>query len=175
MDVLVVVDMQKDFVYGSLGTEEARAVVPYVTKRVREFDGTVIYTLDTHGEDYENTQEGKYLPVPHCIKGTEGHEIIDPLKELEEERDIKTFEKNTFGSTDLTDYLVQLHEKEGIDSITFMGVCTDICVVSNALLVKANLTEVPVYVEAAGCAGVTPEKHEHALDVMESCQVQVIR
>ncbi|MDO5713350.1 MAG: isochorismatase family cysteine hydrolase [Tissierellia bacterium] len=174
MDVLIVVDMQKDFIYGSLATKEGQSVVHYVVEEVKKFQGEIIYTLDTHGEDYKETQEGKYLPIPHCIKGTEGHELVEPLKTLQVEKNIKVFEKNTFGSLDLANYLVDLNHREGIDSIRIMGVCTDICVISNALLLKAHLTEVPIFVDPKGSAGVTPEKHKAAIDVLQSCQVQII-
>lgn len=174
MEIFVVVDMQYDFVYGSLGTEEAKAIVPNVVKKVNEWKGKVIYTLDTHEEDYLTTQEGRLLPISHCIRGTKGQEIIDDLKATEHFCDALFFEKNTFGSVELAQYLKQLAEKEEIEQITFAGVCTDICVVSNALMVKAYLTETPVAVSASCCAGLTPEKHRNALDVMASCQIEVV-
>lgn len=175
MEILVVVDMQFDFVYGSLGTEQAKSIVPALVKKINDFDGQVIYTLDTHGQNYLQTQEGRSLPVSHCIKGTKGHEIIEELQSTKHFGHALFFEKNTFGSTQLSEYLLQLSKKEKIDKITFVGVCTDICVISNVLMTKAHFTEVPISVDASCCAGVTPQKHESALDVMNSCQIEVIR
>lgn len=172
---LIVIDMQNDFVDGALGTPEAAAIAPALVEAARAFDGELIFTLDTHGEDYLATQEGAHLPVPHCIKGTPGWELIPALAELQRERDARVFEKPTFGSTELARHLVQRNAEEPIDSIELVGVCTDICVVSNALLIKAALPEVPVKVDAALCAGVTPEAHEAALATMRSCQIEMER
>ena len=155
--ILIIVDMQKDFVDGSLGTKEAQAIVPAVKEKIENFNGDIIFTKDTHGEDYMNTQEGQNLPVPHCIKGTPGHEII----------------KETFGSRKLANFLKELHKEKEIESIELIGLCTDICVVSNALLIKAFLPEVPILADSNCCAGVTPEKHESALETMRSCQILV--
>ena len=163
--VLVVVDMQNDFIDGALGTKEAVAIVPYVEEKIKNFDGTVFFTRDTHETYYLDTQEGKKLPVPHCIRDTEGWQIRSELDAL----------RKTFGSTDLAGELVQLNEDQGIESIIFVGLCTDICVISNALLVKASLPEVPIIVDAKCCAGVTPESHENALKAMEVCQIQIER
>lgn len=174
MEYLIVVDMQKDFVTGALGTEEAKDVVPYVVEKVKNYPGKIVATLDTHREDYRSTQEGKNLPIPHCIKGTSGHELVDPLQELVKEKNILLIEKPGFGSMELAEYLKMENDREPIDKITFLGVCTDICVVSNALLVKAALPEVPIAVDPKGSAGLTPEKHEHALDVLASCQVEIL-
>ncbi len=167
--VLLVIDMQTDFVDGSLGTKEAQAIVPAVAEKIRGFDGEVIFTQDTHGEDYMSTQEGKFLPVLHCIKGTPGHAVIPELQEFT--KDAKVFLKGTFGSVDLAAYLKK--RKEEIESIELVGLCTDICVVSNALLLKAAMPEMPIFVDSACCAGVTPEKHEAALETMRSCQITV--
>ena len=172
--VLVVVDMQKDFVDGSLGSKEAVSIVPAVVKKARDFDGTVLFTRDTHGEDYMETQEGKYLPVAHCIRGTEGWELIPELEEMKDSRKAQCFEKPTFGSTELVHYLTHANAAEPIESIELIGVCTDICVVSNALLIKAFMPELPVSVDASCCAGVTPEKHAAALETMRSCQIQIL-
>lgn len=169
-NILVVVDMQNDFIDGALGTKEAVLIVPAVEKKIREFDGTVLFTRDTHETWYLNTQEGKHLPVPHCIRGTEGWQIRSELDAL---RKTAPIDKDTFGSTDLAGELVAMNEEEEIGSITFVGLCTDICVISNALLVKASLPEVPVLVDASCCAGVTPESHENALKAMEMCQIQI--
>ncbi len=170
---LIVVDMQNDFVDGALGTQEAQAIAPAVVDAARAFEGTVLFTLDTHGDDYLETQEGKNLPVPHCIRNTQGWRLIPDLAEVQRERNARTFEKPTFGSTELSSHLVREHERAPIDSIEVIGVCTDICVVSNALLIKASLPEVPVRVDSALCAGVTPETHEAALVTMRSCQIDV--
>lgn len=162
--LLVVVDMQKDFVTGALGTAEARAIVP----RVKELVGRaeeVVYTADTHGADYLSTREGKYLPVVHCVKGTAGWEILPEVYRA----GAKIFEKPAFGSLALQAYC----KEGGYDDITFCGVCTDICVVSNALLVKAALPEADVRVVASACAGVTEQKHAAALETMQSCQIIV--
>ena len=170
--ILIVVDMQNDFIDGALGTKEAQAIVPKVAEKIKNFDGKVFYTRDTHDEKYLETQEGKNLPVPHCIRGTEGWQI---RKELDALRKTEPIAKETFGSTDLAADLLALHEDEEIGSITLVGLCTDICVISNALLLKATLPEVPIYVDAACCAGVTPESHENALKAMEACQIKVMR
>ena len=171
-DILVVVDMQNDFIDGALGTKEAVAIVPKVEEKIRNFNGTVLFTRDTHENWYLETQEGKKLPVPHCIRDTEGWQI---RRELDILRKTEPVDKETFGSTDLADDLVAMNIDDEIKSITFVGLCTDICVISNALLVKAALPEVPIIVDAACCAGVTPESHENALKAMEMCQVEVVR
>lgn len=171
-DILVVVDMQNDFIDGALGTKEAVTIVPKVEEKIRNFNGTVFFTRDTHENWYLETQEGKKLPVPHCIRDTEGWQI---RRELDILRKTEPVDKETFGSTDLADDLVAMNIDDEIKSITFVGLCTDICVISNALLVKAALPEVPIIVDAACCAGVTPESHENALKAMEMCQVEVVR
>lgn len=171
-DVLVVVDMQNDFIDGALGTKEAVSIVPKAEEKIRNFNGTVFFTRDTHENWYLETQEGKKLPVPHCIRDTEGWQI---RRELDILRKTEPVDKETFGSTDLADDLVAMNIDDEIKSITFVGLCTDICVISNALLVKAALPEVPIIVDAACCAGVTPESHENALKAMEMCQVEVVR
>ncbi len=170
MKYLIVVDMQVDFVNGALGTAEASAIVPAVEKRIRGFDGKVIFTRDTHQENYLSTQEGRNLPVPHCIENTDGWQIIPELKPLCTD----VIDKPTFGSTELAAYLKAEHEKQPIDSITLIGLCTDICVISNALLIKAALPEVEIIVDAACCAGVTPASHDNALAAMKMCQIKVI-
>lgn len=162
--LLVVVDMQRDFVTGALGTQEARDILPRVTELVQGAE-EVVYTADTHGKDYLHTREGRMLPVLHCIKGTEGWEILPQLYRA----GAPVFEKPTFGSPALAHYIAEW----GYEDITFCGVCTDICVVSNALLVKAMLPEAEVRVCASACAGVTPEKHRAALLTMQSCQIIV--
>ncbi len=169
-DVLIVVDMQKDFINGSLGTEEAQAIVPKVVEKIRSFRGDVYYTCDTHGEDYENTQEGRLLPVAHCIRGTEGWQLHP---EIEKVREGEPIEKETFGSKELAQLLESKDEREGLDRVILVGLCTDICVISNALLIKAVLPEVEIVVDSSCCAGVTPESHERALEAMKVCQIIV--
>lgn len=172
-NVLIVVDMQKDFVDGSLGTKEAVAVVDAVVKKVKEFDGEVIFTRDTHDENYMETQEGKYLPVTHCLSDTTGWEIIPALDELRRETQAKCYDKPTFGCTVLAEDLKKRYDSGEIGSVELVGLCTDICVVSNALLLKAFMPELSVSVDSACCAGVTPQKHEAALETMRSCQIMV--
>ena len=166
--ILVVVDMQNDFIDGALGTAEAVAIVPYVKSLIEGFDGRVFFTRDTHFENYMETEEGKNLPVPHCIKGTHGWQIRAELDAL---RRTEAIDKLTFGSRDLVDVLAGEGE---IESITFVGLCTDICVISNAMLVKAFYPERPLTVDARGCAGVTPESHVRALEAMKMCQIKVV-
>lgn len=169
-DILIVVDMQNDFIDGALGTDEAVAIVPKVADKIRNFSGRIIFTRDTHGEDYMDTQEGKNLPVPHCIKETEGWQISPMLQELCKEDPI---DKVTFGSESLASILKKANEENSIGSITLIGLCTDICVISNALLIKAFLPEVPMVVDASCCAGVTPESHRNALAAMKTCQIKI--
>lgn len=169
-DLLIVVDMQNDFVSGSLGTEEAKKIVSNVVDVIKNFDGDIYFTRDTHEEDYLETQEGKNLPVKHCIKNTEGWEIIDELKGFVKDNVI---DKVTFGSKELVEKLDKINNAEGIKSITLVGLCTDICVISNALMLKGFMPEVPIKVIADACAGVTPESHERALESMKTCQVSV--
>ena len=172
MKYLIVVDMQNDFITGSLGTKEAEAILPKVIEKVKNYDGTVIYTKDTHHADYLTTQEGKNLPVEHCIEGTWGWELAGELKVLSKAN--KVFNKPTFGSLELARYMTEENEKEEIEAIELCGLCTDICVISNAFVIKASLTEVPVSVDASCCAGVTPESHLNALAAMKMCQVTVV-
>lgn len=168
--ILVVVDMQNDFIDGALGTAEAVAIVPKVAEKIKNFDGTVLYTRDTHEENYMETQEGKNLPVPHCIRGTEGWQIRTGLQQAGAE----VVDKPTFGSRALAEKLVEMNREEAIESITLIGLCTDICVISNAFVIKAFLPETPIFVDAACCAGVTPESHARALEAMKVCQIAVV-
>lgn len=168
--VLIVVDMQKDFIDGALGTKEAEAIVDNVEMKIKEFAGEVIFTRDTHFDNYSETQEGRKLPVPHCIKETEGWEINERLEKLRIP-EMKVFDKITFGSVELAEYLKS--DKE-LESVTLIGLCTDICVISNALLIKAFLPEVDITVDEKCCAGVTPESHENALKAMKMCQINVV-
>ena len=171
MNILIVVDMQNDFIDGALGTKEAVQIIPKVVEKIKGFDGRILATRDTHFDNYLETQEGKKLPVKHCIKGTEGWEIRKEIAELITEEPI---DKPTFGSMELGEKLGSIAQTEGIESITLIGLCTDICVISNAMIVKAVLPEVPVLVDASCCAGVTPESHKQALDAMKMCQIEVI-
>lgn len=175
MKVLVVVDMQNDFITGSLGTPEAQAIVPKVKKKIEEAvknGDLIIYTQDTHFEDYLETKEGKKLPVEHCIYTTEGWGIPDELLPPDDYQNIEVLEKRTFGSYALPELLRHII----CDEIELVGLCTDICVVSNALLLKAKLYETnEISVDATCCAGVTPETHEAALKTMEMCQINVKR
>lgn len=168
--VLVVVDMQKDFIDGALGSREAVNIVPKVEEKIKNFQGEIIFTRDTHLGNYSMTQEGKKLPVPHCIHGSEGWQIEERLEKLRTP-DMKVFDKPAFGSVELAEYL---KENESLESVTLIGLCTDICVISNALIIKAFLPEVKVAVEADCCAGVTVESHNNALEAMKMCQVEII-
>ncbi|MBQ1259613.1 MAG: cysteine hydrolase [Clostridia bacterium] len=168
MKILVVVDMQNDFIDGALGTSEAVAIVPYVKQAIESFDGKVFFTRDTHFDDYMNTQEGKNLPVPHCIKGSDGWQIRPELDSL---RRTEAIDKVTFGSSALVDVL---KKEKDIEEITFIGLCTDICVISNVAVVKAFFPEIPISVDAKACAGVTPQSHRTALDAMKAIQVKII-
>ncbi len=170
--ILIIVDMQNDFVDGSLGTKEAREIVPRVKKKIEDFDGELIFTMDTHGEDYLDTQEGVNLPVVHCVKGTKGHEIIEELQPYTKKA-LAIFEKKTFGSKKLAKFIKALHKEKGIASIELVGLCTDICVVSNALLLKAFVPDIPIVADSSCCAGVTPESHESALATMKMCQIDI--
>lgn len=173
-DYLLVIDMQNDFVDGALGTPEAVGIVDAVAEHARAFEGAVVFTRDTHGPDYLETQEGTLLPVPHCVRGTAGWELAPAIAEVQQALGAPVFDKPAFGSTELAAWLVQRNAEQAISSIELCGLCTDICVVSNALLAKAFLPEVPVRVRAGLCAGVTPASHEAALATMRSCQVEVL-
>lgn len=171
---LVVVDMQHDFVDGALGTPEAQTIVASVAAKAQAFDGTVVFTKDTHYSDYLQTLEGKNLPVEHCLHGTPGWELMPELQAIRDERNSFVFEKTTFASLDLAMWLAEENVAEPIESIELIGLCTDICVVSNALLIKGWIPEVPLKVDASLCAGVTPDSHKAALATLRSCQVEVI-
>lgn len=164
--LLIVVDMQNDFIDGSLGNKEAQAIVDPVVDYVKNFYGDVIFTLDTHNKDYLNTQEGKKLPVEHCIQNTNGWNITEKLAPYAN----WTVKKPTFGSTKL----VEIIEAEDFEEIELCGLCTDICVVSNALLLKAHFPEAKISVHKNLCAGVTPESHEAAITTMQMCQINII-
>ena len=173
MKLLVVVDMQHDFVDGALGTPEAVAIVPAVCDRIRAFEGEIIVTYDTHPGTYLDTAEGKKLPVVHCVEDTDGWQLDTQVAEALAEKEYLAVKKPTFGSTDLPFLVHSIVGEEDFD-ITLIGLCTDICVVSNALMLKAHFPEVPIAVEGALCAGVTPETHAAALTTMKMCQIDVI-
>lgn len=169
--LLVVVDMQNDFIDGALGTEEAKAIVPNVVTKISEWGGDIITTQDTHYPNYLETREGKHLPVSHCIIDTEGHKINnDIFKALVNTRHFAALNKLTFGSTALP----ELIRGQGYEYIELVGLCTDICVVSNAMLLKAAFPETDIAVDASCCAGVTPESHKSALLTMKMCQIDIL-
>ncbi|WP_071704898.1 cysteine hydrolase family protein [Murdochiella vaginalis] len=170
-DILLVIDMQNDFIDGALGSAAAQAVVPYVVERVKDFQGCVLFTRDTHRENYLETQEGRNLPVAHCVRGTSGWKIHPALEAL---RQTEPIDKVTFGAASLPAILSDLDDRERISSITLLGLDTDICVISNALLIKAFFPEIPIKVDARGCAGVTPESHQTALEAMKACQIEIL-
>lgn len=167
---LVIVDMQNDFIDGALGTAEAAAIVPHVVDAVRRAaldpDTRLVFTQDTHGDDYLNTAEGRKLPVPHCLDGTHGHAICDALAPFAAKATV--LRKPTFGCVELPAALADC------ERFVVMGLCTDICVISNALLLKAFYPERPIAVDARGCAGVTPQSHANALAAMKMCQIDLI-
>ena len=170
--LLIVVDMQNDFVDGALGTPEAQAIVPNVVNKIQSWDGDIFCTQDTHSDDYLSTREGKYLPVAHCVEGTDGHKINEKVFEelCKHSRHMVTLNKYTFGSTALPEIIRPL----GYDYIEIIGLCTDICVVSNAMILKAHFPEIDIAVDASCCAGVTPESHSAALTTMKMCQINII-
>ncbi|MDO5061730.1 MAG: isochorismatase family cysteine hydrolase [Peptostreptococcaceae bacterium] len=170
MQVLVVVDMQNDFIDGVLGTHEAQEIVDRVRKKIEGFEGKIIFTRDTHDEDYLNTQEGKNLPVIHCMNGSKGHAIESSLPTKYHQ----IIDKRSFGSPELVKELMKLDRQEKIESITFIGICTDICVISNVIATKVFLPEIPLIVDSSCCAGVTKESHQTALDAMKMCQIKIV-
>ncbi len=169
--ILLVIDMQNDFIDGALGTAEAEAIVERVTEEIKKYPASdIIATRDTHGENYLDTQEGRNLPIPHCVKGTQGWELQPEIADALGTAAI--IDKPTFGSTELVHRLAQMSQGDELE-LTLVGLCTDICVVSNALLIKAALPETPVRVIESCCAGVTPESHRAALGTMKMCQVKI--
>lgn len=171
--LLIVVDMQRDFIDGSLGTPEAATIVPNVIEKIKNWEGDIIATLDTHKANYLETKEGKILPIEHCIEGTDGHRLNGKIYETLYDNHHKIFnilKKGTFGSTALP----ELIRGRDIDYIELVGLCTNICVVSNALLLKANFPEMDIAVDASCCAGVTPESHKAALLTMKMCLIDII-
>ncbi len=183
MKVLVVVDMQNDFISGSLGTPEAQAIVANVVHKIDTFDGGMICaTKDTHGDNYLETQEGRLLPVEHCKLYTTGRDLHNDVYAAFARRinaaghnmRVEEFNKTTFGSPELADQLRMLNKEERVTEVVLVGLCTDICVISNAMLLKAFLPETTITVDASCCAGVTPESHQRALDAMKVCQINVV-
>ena len=178
MKALIVIDMQNDFVTGSLGSEAAQKIVPNVLAKVKEYcnNKQMIYlTYDTHRKDYLETEEGKNLPIPHCIEHTDGHKLIKELYDQLNDYSITLsdwFVKPTFGSVDLGEHLH--HHSDNLESIEIIGLCTDICVVSNALLIKAFCPNIPIYVDASCCAGTSKEAHDAAIKTMKSCQIHIL-
>lgn len=167
---LIVVDMQNDFVTGSLANQAALEVIPFIKSEIESGKySRVLFTQDTHYDNYLDTQEGKNLPIEHCIFGTEGWQVVDALKEHVDR--INSIWKPTFGYAGWSDSKLGLSDA---DEIVFVGTCTDICVVSNVLILKALYPEKKITVLANGCAGLTPEKHAAALETMKSCQVNVV-
>ena len=169
MNFLIVVDMQNDFIDGALGSAQAESIVEKVAKKVKDFDGKVLFTRDTHATDYLETQEGKKLPVEHCIVNTHGWQICDALLPFVKDNVVN---KATFGSTDLADIIKK--EDACPNEITLCGLCTDICVISNAMLLKAAFPETKIYVDSACCAGVTQDSHNTALDAMKAVQIEIV-
>lgn len=177
-DVLVVIDMQNDFITGRLRSPEAEAIVPNVVQKIREFDGLVLATQDTHDGHYLNSQEGRLLPLPHCIWDTEGWCLHhDVQKAIEDRRDLSVrdpiIHKSTFGSDVLATVLSDMYEKNELGDVTLVGLCTDVCVIANAILLKTWIPETKIIVDASCCAGLTPFRHQIALSSMKACQIIV--
>lgn len=171
---LIVVDMQKDFIDGALGTKEAQEILPRVIDKVMNFKGPVMFTRDAHEEDYLETLEGYNLPVVHCIKGSEGWQLNKQLADYAQEHHSLVFDKESFGSVNLAGCLTGIYKVMPIDEAEVIGLCTDICVISNALLLKSALPNMKITVDASCCAGTTPEKHKIALEAMKACQIEII-
>ena len=168
MNYLIVIDMQVDFINGALGSNQAMAIVPVVADKVKSFNGRVIFTRDTHLDNYLQTQEGKNLPIPHCIKNTDGWHICDELKQYAE----TVIDKQTFGSMELPKVINEFNEN--VEQIELCGLCTDICVISNAMILKSAFPEAKIIVDATCCAGVTVESHNTALNAMKDAQIEII-
>ena len=170
MKVLCVIDMQNDFIDGALGTKEAEAIVGKVAEKIGDYrrnSDTVIFTRDTHSDNYMSTQEGRNLPVPHCIKDSDGWLISDKL----DVGDSYIIDKPSFGSLELGEYIADLDD---VAAVELIGLCTDICVISNAMIIKAKMPEIKVSVDSKCCAGVTPESHRNALEAMKMCQIEIL-
>lgn len=167
MKFLIVVDMQNDFITGSLGSSEAERIVPFVFEKVKNFPGRVIFTRDTHFNDYKSTQEGRKLPVEHCVKDTDGWQICEKLLPFA----IDVVDKTTFGSVSLPEVIRKTAENP--EEIELCGLCTDICVISNAMILKSAFPETVIKVDSACCAGVTGESHQIALEAMKAVQIEI--
>lgn len=180
VDILIVVDMQNDFVTGALGTPEAQAIVPKIVKKIKDWKGEILFTRDTHFRNYLETQEGKHLPVEHCLQDTWGWQLVDEVNAtITDKQNHSIYNKYTFGSYALQEDIriygaITERPDLEIGSITLVGLCTDICVISNALLLKTVQPEVPIIVDASCCAGVTPESHKNALAAMKMCQIEIV-
>jgi len=174
LDILIVIDMQKDFIDGSLGTKDAVEIVPNVCEKIRSFNGEIIATMDTHDDKYLETNEGKNLPIPHCIKGTTGWFLDERVKAELDKKKYSVIEKPSFGSIELAEEVKKIVEKNQDISIELVGLCTDICVVSNAIILKTYFPEIPIKVISDCCAGVTVETHKSALSTMEMCHITIV-
>ncbi len=168
-EILVVIDMQNDFITGALGSDDAERIIENVVETVKTHKGPLYFTKDTHEKNYLETQEGKNLPVEHCIRNTEGWEICPALQEFT--RKAVVIDKPTFGSMELAEKIKEAAAKSEIESVKLIGLCTDICVISNAMILKAALPEIPIKVIENCCAGVTVESHKNALEAMKACQI----
>ncbi|MFV0516859.1 MAG: cysteine hydrolase family protein [Aminipila sp.] len=181
--ILVVVDMQNDFINGALGTHEAQLIVKNVVDRINSFDGDIYYTRDTHSKDYMETMEGKNLPIVHCVEYTDGWKINKEVMNASAGKRVIVIDKPTFGSIELADKILEestshatgaTSSSNDIESITIIGLCTDICVISNAMILKSRFWETPIIVDSSCCAGVNPESHKNALEAMKMCQIKII-
>ncbi len=172
--VLIVIDIQNDFVDGSLGTKEAVQAADRAAEAIMRFDGSIIVTMDTHGQNYLETAEGKKLPVLHCIRMTKGWQLNEKIQSALTQKDYRIIEKGTFGSVDLVTEIGRMLDEDKELKVRLLGLCTDICVVSNALLLKAHFPELCIEVDASCCAGVTPATHQAALETMKMCQIEVL-
>jgi len=173
-NILVVVDMQNDFINGPLQTNEARDIIPSLVKRIREFDGYVIFTRDTHDADYMSSEEGRHLPVIHCQHGSDGWKLHPEIEKACQAVNGTIIDKHTFGSQELIEHLKKIDKTDPIKSVEFIGICTDICVISNVMLTKTFFPNIPISVRQECCAGVTPKSHQTALDAMKMCHINIL-
>lgn len=173
MKVLLVIDMQNDFVTGTLGSKDAQEIVANVVEKIENYDGRILYTRDSHSDDYLSTQEGKNLPVLHCIQGSVGHDIIPEISNRVNISEEDVINKISFGCASLSEFIASRCDSS-IEEITLIGLCTDICVISNAMLLKAAMPECKLIVDASCCAGVTKESHNTALEAMKMCQIEIV-
>ena len=173
-NILVVVDMQNDFITGPLQTKEARDIIPALVKRIRAYNGYVIFTRDTHDADYMASEEGRHLPVIHCQHGSDGWKLHPEIAKACREVNGTIIDKHTFGSKELIEHLKKIDKTDPIKSIEFIGICTDICVISNVMLTKTFFPNIPINVRQECCAGVTPKSHQTALDAMKMCHINIV-